>query len=317
MEDNFLVTVRVLSYNSSRTVLETLDSIYNQTYQNIELIVSDDASVDNTVELVKQWLADKTGRFTNVQLLTVKENTGTSANINRTLAVAKGKWIKGVAADDVLFPNAIEKYVGFVHQNPTAKWVYAKAKCYKYVFSEENIFDAFPNLDKRLKNLNNLNSAEQLQYMCYHYPYYYPTQFVLKELYMEVGGCDEEFRNLDDFPLWFRFYRHGERCFFMDEYVMGYRFSDRNLSVNLKSILNKKLVTEDYKMKKKYMFDICPRRVRIDARLKYGVYRIFSIPAINNRPSLFLPLFRFVIRIIIFPNWIWSKITKLKKRISL
>ena len=279
MEDNFLVTVRVLSYNSSRTVLETLDSIF----------VSDDASVDNTVELVKQWLADKTGRFTNVQLLTVKENTGTSANINRTLAVAKGKWIKGVAADDVLFPNAIEKYVGFVHQNPTAKWVYAKAKCYKYVFSEENIFDAFPNLDKRLMNLNNLNSAEQLQYMCYHYPYYYPTQFVLKELYMEVGGCDEEFRNLDDFPLWFRFYRHGERCFFMDEYVMGYRFSDRNLSVNLKSILNK----------------------------KYGVYRIFSIPAINNRPSLFLPLFRFVIRIIIFPNWIWSKITKLKKRISL
>ena len=94
---------------------------------------------------------------------------------------------------------------------------------------------------------------------------------------MEVGGCDEEFRNLDDFPLWFRFYRHGERCFFMDEYVMGYRFSDRNLSVNLKSILNKKLVTEDYKMKKKYMFDICPRRVRIDARLKYGVYRIIDL----------------------------------------
>lgn len=310
MEGDFLVTVRVLTYNSSKTVLETLDSIYNQTYQKIELIVSDDASKDNTVDIVTKWL-DKYGcRFTDIHLLTVKENTGVSANINRTLPVAKGKWIKGVGSDDILFPDAIEKYVNYAKQNPTAKWIYAKAKCYKNVFYEENIFDPFPNLEKRLKNLNNLNSEEQLQSMYYHYPFLYPTQFVLKELYLEVGGCDEEFRNLDDYPLWFRFYRHGERCFFMDEFVLGYRFSDRNLSVNLKTILNKELVTEDYKMKKKYMFDSCPRSVRIDAKLKYGVYKLFSIPAINNRPSLFLPLFRLFIRVIIFPNWIWSKIKK-------
>lgn len=309
MEDNILVTVRVLTYNSSKTVQETLDSIYSQTYQNIELIVSDDASSDNTVEIVKQWLTDKGNRFVTIQLLTVKDNTGTSANINRTLAVTNGKWIKGVGADDILFPDAIEKFVSFAKKNPTAKWIYAKAKCYKQCFSDDNLFIAFPNLDNRLNILNQLNSEEQLKFMYFHYLFLYPTPFISKELYMAVGGCDEEFRNLDDYPLWFKFYRFGEKCFFMDEFVMGYRFTDRNLSVNLKTILNKELVKEDYNMKKKYMFDICPMSVRIDATLKYGVYRIFSIPVINNRPTLFLPIFRFVMRLILFPKKIWSKIT--------
>ena len=51
-----LVSICVITYNSSKTVVETLESIKNQSYSNIELVVSDDCSPDNTVELVQQWL---------------------------------------------------------------------------------------------------------------------------------------------------------------------------------------------------------------------------------------------------------------------
>ncbi len=57
--ENPLVSIIVCTYNSSKYVLETLESAKEQTYQNVELIVSDDCSTDNTVELCRKWIAEK------------------------------------------------------------------------------------------------------------------------------------------------------------------------------------------------------------------------------------------------------------------
>ena len=80
-----LVTVAVIAYNSSKTVVETLDSIKNQSYQNLELIVSDDGSTDDTVTVCENWIANHQARFIRTELITVAKNTGTSANINRAI----------------------------------------------------------------------------------------------------------------------------------------------------------------------------------------------------------------------------------------
>ena len=69
-----LVSVTVITYNSSKTVLETLDSIKAQTYQNLELIVSDDCSTDDTVELCRNWIEQNKERFVRTELLTVEKN---------------------------------------------------------------------------------------------------------------------------------------------------------------------------------------------------------------------------------------------------
>mgnify|MGYP003491780902 CR=1 FL=1 len=55
-----LVTIGVLAYNSANTILETLDSIASQTYDNIELIICDDGSTANTLVVVKTWLDEHT-----------------------------------------------------------------------------------------------------------------------------------------------------------------------------------------------------------------------------------------------------------------
>ena len=70
-----LVTVGIATYNSSEFILETLESIYSQLYPNIELIISDDASSDDTMQKVKKWLAtdDRRKRFTDVKLLEVRK----------------------------------------------------------------------------------------------------------------------------------------------------------------------------------------------------------------------------------------------------
>lgn len=68
-----LVSVSVITYNSAKTVIETLDSIKAQTYQNIELIVSDDCSTDNTVEICRDWLTKNEKRFVRMELITVEK----------------------------------------------------------------------------------------------------------------------------------------------------------------------------------------------------------------------------------------------------
>ena len=62
-EGNPLVSIIVITYNSSKYVLETLESAKAQTYQNIELIVTDDCSNDNTVEICRKWIEENKERF--------------------------------------------------------------------------------------------------------------------------------------------------------------------------------------------------------------------------------------------------------------
>lgn len=122
-KNDMLVSVVVLTYNDAPFIEETLNSIKDQTYKNIELVVSDDYSSDDTVERCKCWIDQNRERFINVQLLTVEKNTGVTYNITRAEKAAKGEWTKGLGGDDLLTPDCIEKFVSYVKSNPNAKIV--------------------------------------------------------------------------------------------------------------------------------------------------------------------------------------------------
>ena len=97
-----LVSVIVVVYNSSKTVLETLESIKNQTYKNIELVITDDASSDNTIEIVTEWGEKNRNYFNNFLVLKTEKNTGVSANVARGIQASKGEYYKDIAGDDLL-----------------------------------------------------------------------------------------------------------------------------------------------------------------------------------------------------------------------
>lgn len=110
-----LVTV-VVTYNQEDLVVETLDSIYEQTYSPLELIISDDCSKDNTVSVVENWVSLHRDRFAEVEINTSPVNTGVSANGNRGLSATHGKYFQIIAGDDLMFPEAIEEKVKFVKE---------------------------------------------------------------------------------------------------------------------------------------------------------------------------------------------------------
>ena len=104
MLNNGLVSVVVPSYNGSQFIIETLQSVLNQTYSSLELIVVNDGSTDNSVELITA-LDDH-----RIQLIT-KENSGVSDSRNVGLKASEGEFILFLDADDLIQPDFIEKAV--------------------------------------------------------------------------------------------------------------------------------------------------------------------------------------------------------------
>lgn len=103
-----LVSVIVVSYNHSKYIRENLDSIKAQTYPNIELIIADDASKDNSVEVFEAWLSENNY---SAKKNFHKQNTGLATTLNECLEMVSGKYVKLIAADDYLHPESIKKCV--------------------------------------------------------------------------------------------------------------------------------------------------------------------------------------------------------------
>lgn len=102
-----LVTVVCLCYNHEKFVLECLKSVENQVHPNIEMIVVDDFSQDNSVSVIEQYLADKP----HIQFFKNIKNLGNTKSFNQALRVAKGEFIIDLATDDVLLPTSIADLV--------------------------------------------------------------------------------------------------------------------------------------------------------------------------------------------------------------
>jgi glycosyltransferase involved in cell wall biosynthesis len=98
-----LVSVIVLCYNQSKYVIESIQSILNQTYDHLEIIVVDDASTDNSSNVIRSFLADKP----DIQFLSFQENVGNTRAFNQAFALAQGAYIIDLAADDLLMPERI------------------------------------------------------------------------------------------------------------------------------------------------------------------------------------------------------------------
>lgn len=113
-----LVSVVVQAYNSSDTIIRTLESVKAQTYPNIELIVTDDASKDDTVEVVSKWMAENQNVFADMKLVTTDINTGIPGSNNRALKKVSGEYAEFLGADDCMMPDAIQQYTIFCENNP-------------------------------------------------------------------------------------------------------------------------------------------------------------------------------------------------------
>ena len=102
-----LVSVIMAAYNAEKTIEQSINSVLNQTYPAVELLVVDDYSQDRTVKLVENIMA----RDNRVRLIYNKENSGVSYTRKHGLEEAKGAWIAILDSDDIWAPEKLEKQI--------------------------------------------------------------------------------------------------------------------------------------------------------------------------------------------------------------
>ena len=98
-----LVSICIPTYNSSIFLQHTLNSVLSQSYENIEVILCDDASTDNTIEIIESYQDYRIKLFRN------PKNLGVAENWNRCISLANGDFIKMMGADDTLYPDCMKE----------------------------------------------------------------------------------------------------------------------------------------------------------------------------------------------------------------
>ncbi|MDY0989968.1 putative teichuronic acid biosynthesis glycosyltransferase TuaG [Flavobacterium sp. ACN2] len=110
---NDLVSILTPTYNTEKFIRSTIESAQNQTYTNWEMILVDDASTDNTVAIIEEFVK----KDSRIKLFKLPENRGNGFARNAALEKATGKYIAYLDADDLWFPEKLEKQIQFLKAN--------------------------------------------------------------------------------------------------------------------------------------------------------------------------------------------------------
>jgi len=311
-DDVSLASVAVITYNSSEFILETLNSVKNQSYKNIELIISDDCSTDTTVKLCKEWLSKHENHFVKTDLITAKKNTGVSKNCNRGIAYASSKWIKFVAGDDILLSNCIEDNMKYVSEHPEIKVLFSQIYKFSGLYDTSNNYKKYPATIPM--NLMNPSFTAEIQYkklLLSDRITYTPSYFFNKEIILSVGGYDEKLKLLEDYPMWLKFTKANVRLHFMEKVTVAYRGHDNALNNVVNYGLFKSQYLKSEQLRKEYVYPNLPWDIVGKMRFKYLISKIFDYLGFNKKTKLFEALFT-VLTIYINP---FQFILSFKKRI--
>lgn len=222
-----LVSVRILTYNSSKYIIDTLESVYDQTYQNIELIISDDCSTDNTVEICNAWLVNHANRFAKVIFLTSPVNTGVCANSKRSLDASTGDWIKGLGGDDCLSPEAIERFVDYVHKE-NCQICAAKIGYINEDGTQITIWHGVTHAS--YLSYTKLSYKEQFNICKLKVFVPGPSLFYSRYIYKITGGPDAKYGTSDEWSFLYKVLKNGFKIYGVDDTLIYYRVRESSIT---------------------------------------------------------------------------------------
>lgn len=283
-----LVTVAVVTYNSGLYVLETLESVFDQTYANLALVVSDDCSKDNTLAVVNDWvsLEKNKKRFKSINVESVPNNTGVSANCNRSVKASPSDWIKFIAGDDILLPNCIADNIDFVEKNPQANIIFSQVKVYQDDFLDKNYIRTtpqdFPN------NLMHPSFTAKDQYqieLVQDRIHYTPSYFFNKKAILKVGGFDESNKLVEDYPMWLKLTKSGERFYYFHLPTIGYRVHSKASNNVGDKVIFKPSVINSFEIREKFAHPFLPWEMVKSEKCVYKISRFFQNNGLNKKTA--------------------------------
>lgn len=192
-----LVSIIIPSYNYGHLILDTLESILRQHYQNWECIIVDDGSTDHSAEIVTNFIAKHPNY--NIRFYPV-ENGGTSAAKNIGIKYSQGKYLQFLDADDLLSEDKLSTQVALAEASAAAL-IFSRVVFFRDEPSGRQLVQRYPRGFLATESLENRALLKRLvtnNILTINSP------LVRKNLILEAGQFDQHLRNNEDWLLWFK-----------------------------------------------------------------------------------------------------------------
>ncbi|HCB9544406.1 TPA: glycosyltransferase family 2 protein [Escherichia coli] len=225
---NPLITIIVASYNSKDYIRETLESCINQQYQNIEIIIVDDYSSDNSVEIIKQWCKEKKSTFPKIRCILIENerNKGIPANLNNALPYINGAWVKCIGSDDILLPEAISEFVKRLEKYSDWDNIGAVFTYFQTFGRSVNVSIRYPSSWTRTICQMPPSRLKKAMAMI-HFNNVAPCAFINKN---HFNGFDTSYKLLEDLPLWLKMINNDINTLFFDYTTVLYRLHESQIT---------------------------------------------------------------------------------------
>ncbi len=213
MNNKNLISVIMSVYNNQDTVEESINSILNQSYKNIEFLIIDDNSEDNTNKVLAQF-----ENHENIKLFRNTDNLGLTKSLNKLIGYSKGDFIARQDGDDVSYKKRLELQHNFLNEN----------KLDFCTCSAEDI-----QTKRKLRKFTNVLPEKFT--LKFKNPFIHGTLLIRKDSLTNIGGYDEDFYYAQDYKLFVDLVRNGSK--FRNINKVLYKLNTtNNISINKKDI---------------------------------------------------------------------------------
>lgn len=233
-----LVSICITCYNHEKYVGEALEKALNQTYQNTEILISDDGSTDGSREVITRIIETYPGR--NVKTFFSEVNTSFQV-VRDMYADISGKYLATISADDYWEETVIEKYVAYMEQHGDC----AVTFCIPHLIVESGVTVT--------DNVFEIEKIPGNRYEWFEFLFIKgnsicaPTTFARRDVWEEMGGWKHQYLQLQDYEMWLQILKKYEiHLFEKGEIPIFYRYHGENLSTPTFEVRNRDLVENEY-----------------------------------------------------------------------
>lgn len=250
-----LVSMVIPCYNHAAYVQQSITSIIAQDYGNIELIIIDDGSNDESIQRINEMVDQCQGRFVRFEFR-ARENKGLSATLNEALEWADGVYFAALASDDLLLPIKTSKLVECLHGEHGIAGAFGSAEV---INADGTVIGVF-------ESVNAVCSFDDI--LLHNVIVSAPTQLLDIQALKAVGGYTSGVY-IEDWYLWLKLTNAGYRLKFIEDTLVRYRQHDSNISKNIDKMQESRLhILEQYQDHPRYGYAVS--QIHAAAALEYS-----------------------------------------------
>lgn len=221
------ISVIIPSYNHEKYIGTAIQSVLEQTYQDFEIVITDDGSSDKSIEVIQSF------NDSRIKLHKFSLNQGASIATNHCITHSRGKYIAVLNSDDVFYSNKLKVQLEFLKDNPNIGAVFSLAD---FIDEYGNLYSKKEFSYQKIFNQPNRTRYEWLNYffnigncLCH------PSVLIRRECYDKVGLFDPRFAQLPDLDFWIRLCKKYEIYIFSKSLV---KFRLREQEANTSAVRN-------------------------------------------------------------------------------